>query len=168
MHSWFLESFDQVNVCPAVLNVNKRPLILFINSEFAVVRKKFNKFDWGLDYLKRPGQVTEIIRRVRPTSHDKIYNSIKWSHLVSLSRPSCFSQNGVSRYACACQLNSCNQLIPPPQKNSDSITHAQPSKKIKKDVADFQNSRIHWVWQRRYDRLKCCEITVGKWRVEVY
>ena len=45
MHSWFLESFDQVNVCPAVLNVNKRPLILFINSEFAVVRKKFNKFD---------------------------------------------------------------------------------------------------------------------------
>ena len=131
---------------------------------------------WGLDYwsklgpwlLKQAGRVTEITRIVRSPFHNKIYNLIKWSHLVSLSRPSCFSQNGVSRYACACQLNSCNQLIPPPQKNSDSITHAQPSKKIKKDVADFQNSRIHWVWQRRYDRLKCCEITVGKWRVEVY
>ena len=101
---------------------------------------------------------------MRSPFHNKIYNLVEWSHLVSLSRPSRFSQNEVPRYACACQLNSCNQLIPPPEKNSDSITHAQSSKKIKKDVADFWNSQIHWKWQRRYDRSKCCEIKVDKWR----
>ena len=31
--------FDQVGVCPAVLNVNKWPLILFIDFEFTEVRK---------------------------------------------------------------------------------------------------------------------------------